>query len=358
MTVVFQDLARANRILDALTDLAAPSVSGIRIAVAYTTIRGAQDLVGRTGARITLWNSIPKTLITTFDYGLTEPEALSYLQASHGFAIRVANTGPEETAILRPPESFHPKLYIFDEATHLGSLIGSPNLTQRALRTNTEIAEITNPVSEPEAIEEAWKALLGTSELLTDKLLNDYREKRKTVPKPFDPEAPVPPPAPASSSLPRSVDEAVDQGLITPDRVANFWVEAGSMSSGGSYNQLELPRGAHQLFGFPRISYGGTGPATPLGNVPLIISGREPFTDRRLSWHSHNQMERLNLPTSAMGGPSYPNTVVLFRRSAAGFEMEVAPVASTLANIWRRASRANNRMFLLGAAGSRNWGVF
>lgn len=358
MAVIFQDLARANRILDALTDLAEPTVNGLRIAVAYTTFRGSQDLVRRAAPRVNKWDSIPKTLITTLDYGLTEPGALSYLQSSQGFTIRVANVGANQTAILRPTESFHPKLYVFDSPSHVGSLIGSPNLTQRALRTNTEIAELSKPAADLTALEDAWSSLVAASTELTDALLKDYSTKRVPARRPFDPESPVAAPASVPAAHPASVDDAVQAGLFDPKQVSYFWVEAGSMSSGGSGNQLELPRGAHLIFGYPPMAYSGTGRAVVIGNVPLILPGRSPFADRRLSWHSHNQMERLNLPTKANGAPDYPHTVVLFRRQPTGFELEVELEAGPIAPMWRRASRAQNLMFRLGAAGTRHWGVF
>ena len=34
-----------------------------------------------------------------------------------------------------------------------------------------------------------------------------------------------------------------------------MWIQAGSMTSGGSHNQLELPRGANVFFGFNYNTY-------------------------------------------------------------------------------------------------------
>ena len=127
------------------------------------------------------------------------------------------------------------------------------------------------------------------------------------------------------------------------------------MSSGGSHNQLELPRGANRFFGFGFDEYGED--HVTIGHPVLMVSDRV-WDDRPLTWHGNNKMERINLPTPAQGGYDYRQTAILFSRRGRRFEIEVAPWDSTLAKSWRNASAASGRLYKLGGASNRVCGVF
>src|SRR4051794_38552538 len=91
--LIFQDPSRPNTILDGVVSLATPATTRFRALVAYTTLAGCERLVPALEAVVgEPWLGIPKTLITSFDFGITEPEALEYLAAA-GFEIRIANLG-------------------------------------------------------------------------------------------------------------------------------------------------------------------------------------------------------------------------------------------------------------------------
>ena len=149
--------------------------------------------------------------------------------------------------------------------------------------------------------------------------------------------------------------DAITTGGIDPMAFNQFWVEAGSMSSGGSHNQLELPRGANRFFGFMHTDYGEA--HVTIGYPPLTLR-RRTWTNRPLTWHGHNKMERINLPTLAQGGFDYLNTAVLFRRHAGGFEINVFPWNDDGAVAWRSASDALKTVFRLGERGTRICGLF
>ena len=127
------------------------------------------------------------------------------------------------------------------------------------------------------------------------------------------------------------------------------------MSSGGSHNQLELPRGANRFFGFNHTVYGDE--HITIGHPPLTIGSRR-WTDRPLTWHGDNKMERINLPTRSQGGFEYQDTCVLFRRHSESFEIHVAPWDDLAAIAWRAASEALETVFRLGERGQRICGLF
>src|SRR2546430_78294 len=120
--------------LDAVVSLGTPGTTRFRGLVAYTTLGGCERLVTELEAAIgAAWGDIPKILVTSFDFGITEPEALEYLRDA-GFEIRIANLGEGgEISLIPAASAFHPKAYIFDSDDDLSALIGSPNLTRRAL---------------------------------------------------------------------------------------------------------------------------------------------------------------------------------------------------------------------------------
>lgn len=127
------------------------------------------------------------------------------------------------------------------------------------------------------------------------------------------------------------------------------------MSSSGSHAQLELPRGAGRFFGFDFDDYDN---AHHLIGVPPLFSGGKTWSDRQLTWHGNNRMERMNLPTIELGGFAYGNTVILFKRQAQGFQLIVAPWDSAAADAWRAASRKTGHVYKLGRRTRRICGVF
>ncbi|MFQ5872198.1 MAG: restriction endonuclease PLD domain-containing protein [Dehalococcoidia bacterium] len=347
MSIVLQSHVRPTEILSALTSLSDNRTTEIRIAVAYVTRSGCdllfprmQDSIGRSR-----WPHVPKTVITSFDFGHTEPEALEYLQAIPGCTVRIANIG-------RRP-SFHPKIYIFCKRARRASLIGSPNLSQSALTDNTEIAEMQTLVPDEEVLDGYWNEVARWSTPLTRSVLQAYARRRRRDPPP-NPEAPVPVRMPSSEPVP--FGNAVASGQLNPEDYAVLWVQAGSMSSGGSHNQLELPRRASRFFGLPFEDYGGQ--IEVIGS-PKLGTSRRIWPDRRLTWHGHNGMERINLPTIAKGGFRYRNTAVIFRRTSDRFLLDVALWNSPVAQSWRNASIQLGHLFRLGAPASARWcGLF
>lgn len=141
---------------------------------------------------------------------------------------------------------------------------------------------------------------------------------------------------------------------INAQQFNHLWVEAGSMSSGGSHNQLEVGRHSCQFFGLPYPSYSND--QEPIGYVNIEISGTL-FANRPYSWHGDNGMERLNLPTLNQGGPVYRHNILLFTRQAGSFSVQVAPEKSPIVGTWLAATPAW-LVFRLGDKSNRACGLF
>jgi HKD family nuclease len=361
MTRVSQDPTHPGTTLDAIRDEADPSVERIRLAVAYVTRGGVRLLVNALRPRLgAAWPNIAKAIVTSFDFGMTDPAALVELQ-SEGFSVSISDPTVMHRPLMRPVSAFHPKIYSLSTPVEHRYVVGSANLTDRGLTINSELAEVVHVATPDLDFEEWWAALAASATTLTPAIRADYAARRTvtTVVRPH--EVGDPPlvtasfPAPPASAPTGTFEAAVDSGL-DPTAYENFWIEAGSMSSGGSHNQLELPRYGQLFFFGPGFTLYDNA-HHEIGRPTLLGIGAT-WTDRRLTWHGNNRMERINLPTQAQGGHAYPGTAVLFRRTPLGFELRIAAWTSPIALSWREASTLNGTVFRLGAASTRVCGLF
>lgn len=300
------------------------------------------------------WDRAEKHFVTSLDFGLTEPSALEFLSQLPRSSVRVANPVVLGTSGLRPLRAYHPKLYLFDSADAMSYVVGSANLTESALVSNTEVVAAGRDRSSNNDWDQLWQDLLLDTAPLTTSLVEDYRRRwKQNGRRPAELDRTPRPPAITPRQLPVFSDAVA--GGLSPITFDHFWVEAGSMSSGGSHNQLELPRGANRFFGFNHSTYGNA--HVTIGHPQLTLRGRS-WSNRPLTWHGNNGMERMNLPTVAQGGDVYANTAVLFRRHATGFEIATAPWGDGMAAAWRAASDTMNLVFRLGERGGRICGLF
>lgn len=346
-----------SQVLFAFDEVARQNVDSVRWAVAYATLRGCERLVTRIGQRMGAdqWAAARKRFVVSLDYGLTEPAALTYLGALPNSMLRIAGADVLERETFIPVRAYHPKIFLFDAGEATRYVVGSANLTESALITNVEVVA-TGP-EEPSNTNwnDAWRTLVHGTVRLEDAHLTAYTQRwRRPAPRPVEPE-PTPPAREVASEGKPIFVEAIQRGEVAPAELRHFWIEAGSMTSGGAQNQLELPRGANTFFGFDFSSYEEDHEVI---GVPVLRIGRQSWNDRRLTWHGNNRMERINLPTVAQGGFNYANTAILFRRRTAGFEIKVAPWDDREALAWRSASDRLNRVFRLGQRGERICGLF
>jgi HKD family nuclease len=344
--LVLQSPSKPTEILTSLEALASPAATELRIAVAYATKTGCDELLPRLIDRIGLgrWATMSKTAIVSTDFHITEPAALAALR-DEGFAVRLSNT---------PGSSFHPKVYTFASKRRVKALVGSANLTRAALTVNTEAAAVVSGVAGD--FDASWAELVAASVALTQEILDRYEQQRKKAPPKVYPDPISPPSAPlarASVVFP----DAVFGGVVDPAKFDAMWIEAGSMSSSESHAQLELPRGSNRFFGFNFQEHDRIHVHHTIG-VPVLFSGGKAWRDRPLTWHGDNAMERLNLPTAKQGGFAYRNTAILFRRRRGRFQIAVAPWNSSTAATWREASARIGQRYKLGKRTSRTCGLF
>ena len=269
--------------------------------------------------------------------------------------VRVANPAVLSAPGMRPRKAYHPKLYLFDKGAVTGYVVGSANLTESALTANTEVVTAGDEEPANRSWDDVWDDLRIDTAHLTAALLQDYRLKWKRAGRPSAQLDLTPPPPVIAPRQQPVFWDAFTTGGVSPTTFNQFWVEAGSMSSGGSHNQLELPRGANRFFGFGHATYGAA--HMTIGHPPLTLRGQR-WTNRPLTWHGNNKMERINLPTLAQGGFAYPNTAVLFRRHQRGFEIDVLPWNDAGAVAWRAASAMLGTVVRLGERGNRLCGLF
>ena len=360
MPVIYQSPTHPDEVSFALRDLVLDDLNRIRIAVAYATRAGCERLVGAIEEKLgpSALQVASKSLVTSFDFGHTEPEALSYWRSLPNSEIRIANVQRVQCnlSLVAVNANFHPKVYLFDHPNRVAALVGSANLTRRALTVNVEVA-YTEETANLQAVDRVWAGSWDTAETLTDQLLSEYRVTRGNHSLPDFDMAIQASPALYPGTGQRLID-AIDEGLA-PLQFQCMWIQAGSMTSGGSRNQLELPRGANTFFGFNYNTYDPE--HLTLGQPVLTSRGRQ-WTDRSLTWHAgggQNAMERLNLPTVLQGGYDYVDTVILFRRTRRGFEFTVAQRGADQSNAWLNASATRSTLFRTGLrTNSRMCGLF
>lgn len=350
MQIIYQNPAQANVVLEALSNAVSPATTAFRAAVAYVTREGARRLVLELADRVgETWPAMPKILVTCFDFGTTEPAALEYLLAE-GFEVRIANLGADGTIrIMSNPSSFHPKLYLATTDSTVHAVIGSANLSRRALSVNTEA--VTAVDLDPSDAEATWSGIVADSVELTSELLEAYREMRPSQRKAPPPDEPPVPPSASPDAL-EAFRDVVEAGDVNPAEQQAFWVEVGG-PSGGSGSQLELPRLAHRFFGYNFDDYDDT--HHTIGH-PVLRVGTQCY-DRPLTWHGNNRMERINLPTTTQSGLEYARQVVLFQRSGESFEIAVAAPDSARAERWIEESAAAGTLYRFSGTSNRRCGL-
>ena len=349
---VVQNETRPSEIQNALVDLMRGGLSRVRVCSAYMSKTGSDilfDAICR-AAPDGDHERVGKIIVTSLDFGLTDPAALRFWNHTANSRILVAGTSSIERGHLLPSAAFHPKFYVFDRPDGtVASLVGSANLTNRGLTTNSEVAWSTIEHEETARIDWAWEAAVDLAVPLTPEILDQYQALRERAPRPHPPDEfqPVPPPAVRPPGEYRIFRDAV----ADPGTHEQLWVQSRGMQ-GGARTQLELPRGAHRFFGatyddyeFQRVDHIAE---------PVLVSGNRSWDDRPLTWHGDNAMERINLPSSAMGGFDYENSLVLFRRVAENtFELRVFPWDSDSARAYVDASRRADLLFRVGQNSNR-----
>ncbi len=93
MPIVYQSPTQPDQVLFGIRDLAADDLSRVRIAVAYATKKGCLRLMSTLETKFSpaAISAIPKLMVTSFDFGHTEPAALKYWMNLDCGEVRIAN---------------------------------------------------------------------------------------------------------------------------------------------------------------------------------------------------------------------------------------------------------------------------
>lgn len=353
---IVQNQSSPGAVLNGLLDIMRPGIVGVRICSAYISLPGSQMLfewIARSAADGDP-ATVKKTIVTSLDFGLTEPAALRFWRDMDNSRVLVAGAPHLAAGQLTTHAAFHPKLYIFDRPDGTaGSLVGSANLTSRGLTVNTEVGWLGMEHHAPEPLNDVWNAAIDPAIDLTPEILDQYSELRQRAP--VEPQGEDMESAPAlyvhdHGDYPLMADAAIDPGDFE-----QMWVQA-LLLSGGSGSQLELPRGSHRFFGATYDAYDD--PHVTRIVEPTLVTGTSEWPNRPLRWHGDNQMERLNLPTLLQGGYSYEHSLILFRRIEQNtFELRVHPWNSDVARSFVEASRVQELLFLVGRGSPRLVGL-
>lgn len=291
-----------------------------RISIAYASAIGCRQLVGELSSRMTNWADLQKRWLIGIDFGRTEPEALRYLRGLPNSKVKVPNGSNTLKRRLLPVRSFHPKTYLFEEAsrttkTAVGLLLGSANLTLGGLLAGTEHVITLLSVAPfdrreralVEAITRWWDSTWSTADTISDQFIGDYERIRPRQPFGSDDDVQL-------------VKDFVRSDVVSLDDSAKwakarcFWIETYGLykNRGPSVpgNQLDCRRGTRVYFGFS----------------PTDVARNTVFGDIRLQWkdgpavarsvrYGNNQMDKVNLPVPGQDGPqSYDNSYLLFER--------------------------------------------
>ncbi|MBV9201626.1 MAG: phospholipase D family protein [Alphaproteobacteria bacterium] len=348
--LIVQNRTNPAAVRHAIVDALRSETARLLITSAYVSLGGSNIFRACCSQRISgaQFAFLPKAIVTSFDFGITEPGAIRLWRETPNTEVRVAGADRLRAGSLIPERAFHPKMYLFlTPAARAAGVIGSANLTSRGLITNTEAVWLQHDLS-AEAALAAWNATTEDTVLIDDELLQRYEEiRRRTPPTPEQIEVePLPEPAGPVRQALLAFPEAITRGDLRPEDFDQMWVEVERLQ-GGSRNQLELPRGAHRFFHFQFDQY-DSGNVERIGE-PILIAGGRQWSDRPLTWHGDNGMERINLPTQLQGGFDYRNSLILFRRiNNQTFELAVAAMDSDLARAWEQSSLDTRLIYRLG----------
>ena len=337
---------------NALFDLMRNGVENVRVCCAYMSMSGSDILIdgiaraapnGRT-------ENVRKTIVTSLDYGLTDPAALEFWMETRNCTMLVAGVSMVDQGTLIPQAAFHPKFYVIGKPDGgVGSLVSSANLTNRGLTISSEVGWLERDHDHADRVDQAWDTAIEPAVPLTVEILAAYRALRQRMPvrAPTRDLEPVPAPEIGPVRGYRAFGD-MEADANTYDQM---WIQSRGMQ-GGAGTQLELPRGTHRFFGaayegydFARVEHIAE---------PVLVSGRRTWRDRPLTWHGDNAMERINLPSQAMGGFNYENSLILFRRVGPNtFELRVYPWESDSARACVEASRRAGLVFRVGRNSNR-----
>lgn len=308
----------------------------LRVGVAFASEAGARTLRSLCPSRA--FDEVPKSWLVGIENGLTQPEALAYLAELPDSEVRVPfGKKSLESAGLRAPTFFHPKIYAYGSEDAMTIVSSSANLTEGGLIRNTEqfMAWSGAPTDATATrFDDWWETAWDKATVVDAAFISAYEDARPKLQ----------PPSGSSGSAPIYEAEPAPTDL----KAAKWmWVEAIRSLEGGSRNQLELILTGYHFFYPDEVD-----PPKDIGrSLELLDQAGGHFNnpDRIVHYNGPpfmpkgNAMWRVRLPTQHEGLSGYQDggVAVRFIRTdeADRYKIEIADLDSPEAKGWATASR-------------------
>ncbi|MFC1776124.1 hypothetical protein ACFL3I_02130 [Pseudomonadota bacterium] len=353
----------SSKVFEAVHEISSTSdFNSLKASVAYATTTGCKLLSSAVGA--IPWEDCEKRWLISIDFGLTQPEALTYLQALPNSLVRVPNGLAMLKDGFHPKIRFHPKTYIFDyqdsgDESAFAVFTGSANLTGGGLISNVEHCtslvwgppygnEDANSRDVTRASLEWWDRAWDLADEIDNNFIKQYRAIR---PKPSVVDDP-----PIVTQLAESGEKEVTfpEGLGW-SQARCFWIETHELykclGPDRSGNQLDCRRGTRVYFGFPPKTVEKN---TVLGQITLKYKNMP--SCRKSVRFANNMMDKVNLPIPVKEGPySYDDSHLHFERTEPGF-YKVVLGSQRAIKTWRRKSKAQGMHYHF--TGGREYGFY
>lgn len=244
------------------------------------------------------------------DDSFTDPEALRIALRTHKAETRTA-----ELLTKKPKRRFHPKAYLLDSnANNEATLIvGSNNLTERALKSNCEVFTVFRARTEEDVVkvQNYWEELWNIGQNATESIIDKYKERYKRAPQkePVIQEeiSEIP-----SNEVKNAIEESIGNSTLA-------WIEFGSNTGGG--NQLDIVKNLSPFLKLPQ------NPNTKDSEV-LNINTNEGIKQYQLTftkgmWRFMNLQQGFSFPLRPDAESPSPFTLVIKRSNDDSLSMDV-----------------------------------
>lgn len=324
--------------------LATSRISQCSHAFAYASLHGVAALIHPLLSHAS-YERARKEWIIGIHHGITEPAALDDLAQMRNSRIRIFSpSGRMDRRSLYATEKMHAKIIILAGADGSMAICGSANLTGAALSStcvNYEcVSSLRFATSRPSTFQPWFNRMWRESIRVTPRVVNHYSKLRKEFL------------ARHRIILPR-VDDSTE---VSWAERKHLWIEAGAMS-GGARNQVEFGPALAAFFGpiarstrHLRIRF------------RAIERNDRPLSFKVTRWGT--KIWRLSLITASQGGPSYPGSIIHFKKASDDhgelFLLDSAAPHSVKARKWRDTA---NRRGTIGCTGTgspddREFGIY
>lgn len=328
----------------ALNSIAQPPVR-LRAGFAYATYNGVQQLLESLDG-ISAWHLASKSWLLGVHNGITDQYAISSLASLSNSQVRLATCGIPIRQAVQGERIFHAKVIAVDSGPEheIAALIsGSANLTGSAIGAHPRNFEAgiswTSPVEETvsQDFSSWWQEAWSTGIAANSRNVARYVDLRTFF-------------------RLRNPDLLQDESQDDDISVAGtdiLWIEAGSMTTGGSNNAVDFSSSLASFFG----------PVSDQSrSIVLVADGGKRWTNRPLTPKRTTfnvRLWRLSLPTKTMGGFDYKHQILRFTKLKNGkipqeYQLDVADPESSTAKEWQLESGRRGTIGRTG--GGHNFG--